>query len=100
MSQENVSNLRRLIDAFNHRDTETALSILHPEIEFHSALVERKTYRGLQGMAQYREDLAPSGRTGIQKTIDSSLPGTTSSISTASSAPAREAASGLLRRSR
>ena len=33
------------------------LSILHPEIEFSSALVEGKTYRGLEGMVQYRKDL-------------------------------------------
>jgi ketosteroid isomerase-like protein len=56
MSQ-NIATLRRLVDAFNRRDTETALSILHPQVEFSSALVERKTYRGLQGMAQYRQDL-------------------------------------------
>ena len=57
MSQENVDTLRGLIDAFNRRDGEAVLSILHPEIEFSSALVEGKTYRGLEGMVQYRKDL-------------------------------------------
>jgi ketosteroid isomerase-like protein len=57
MSRENVETLRQLADAFNRRDTEAALALLDPEVEFHSALVEKKTYRGYAGMRQYREDL-------------------------------------------
>ena len=58
MSQENVEILRKLIAAFNAGDTETVLSLLHPEVEFNSALVERKTYRGPMGIRQYGADLA------------------------------------------
>src|SRR5581483_1584638 len=57
MSQENVEVLRQLVDAFHQRDAEKALALLDPEVEFHSALVEKKTYRGPAGLLQYRADL-------------------------------------------
>lgn len=57
MSQENVDAVREAIDAFNTRDTERVFAVMDPEVEFHSALVEKKTYRGLAGLAQYRADL-------------------------------------------
>ena len=51
MSPENVEVVRRLIDAFNIQDGETALSALDPSVEFESALIERRTYRGHAGIA-------------------------------------------------
>jgi hypothetical protein len=57
MSRKNVEILRRLIDAFYRRDNEAALALLDPEIEFHSALVEKKTYHGYAGLGEYRQDL-------------------------------------------
>jgi ketosteroid isomerase-like protein len=56
MSQENVEVVRVGIEAWNAGDTDRALSVFDPEIEFRSA-TERKTYRGLDGMARYREDV-------------------------------------------
>jgi ketosteroid isomerase-like protein len=58
MSQSHFAILRRVIEAFNAADTETVLSLLHPDVEFRSALVERKTYRGPSGVQQYAADLA------------------------------------------
>jgi ketosteroid isomerase-like protein len=55
MSQENVELVRKAVAAFNARDTEAVLSFIDPEVEFESA-AEHKTYRGIQGMRQYRED--------------------------------------------
>jgi ketosteroid isomerase-like protein len=57
MPAENVEIVRRLVDAFYRRDVETALALMDPEVEFHSALVEKKTYHGYAGLAQYRQDL-------------------------------------------
>jgi len=57
MSQENVEIVRRLVEAFYDRDGETAASMLDAEIEFESALVEHKTYKGMAGMLEYRRDL-------------------------------------------
>ena len=47
-----------MIEAFNAADTDTVVSLLHPDVHFHSALVERKIYRGPTGMRQYAADLA------------------------------------------
>jgi ketosteroid isomerase-like protein len=56
MSQENVEIVRRAMDAFNTQDRDRFLSFMDPEIEFES-LVEQKTYRGVAGMEQYRDDV-------------------------------------------
>jgi ketosteroid isomerase-like protein len=56
MSQENVEMVGQAVDAFNARDMDRLLDLMDPEIEFRS-VVERKTYRGLAGMVQYREDI-------------------------------------------
>jgi ketosteroid isomerase-like protein len=56
MSQENVEVVRVGIEAWNAGDTDRALSVFDPEIEFRSA-TERKTYRGLDEMVRYREDV-------------------------------------------
>jgi ketosteroid isomerase-like protein len=54
---ENVETLRRLINAFYERDVESVLALTDPKVEFYSELVEKKTYRGHQGIGQYRQDL-------------------------------------------
>jgi ketosteroid isomerase-like protein len=56
MSEENVDIVREAVDAFNARDRDRLLGLMDPEIEFRSVF-ERKTYRGLAEMVQYREDL-------------------------------------------
>jgi ketosteroid isomerase-like protein len=56
MSQENVEVVRAGIEAWNAGDRDRALSVFHPEIEFRSA-TERRTYRGLDGMVRYSEDV-------------------------------------------
>jgi ketosteroid isomerase-like protein len=56
MSEENVEIVRQAVDAFNARDRDRLLGLMDPEIEFRSVF-ERKTYRGLAEMVQYREDL-------------------------------------------
>src|SRR5215510_15048724 len=56
MSEENIEIVRQVADAFNARDTDRLLSLMDPEIEYQSVF-ERKTYRGLAEMVQYREDL-------------------------------------------
>jgi ketosteroid isomerase-like protein len=61
MSQENVEIVRQAFDALNARDTDRALSMCDPEIEYRSAFVPAlapKTYRGLDGMVRWREDVA------------------------------------------
>jgi ketosteroid isomerase-like protein len=56
MSQENIEIVRRATDAFNARDRERLLSLMDPEIEYRSA-TEQKTYRGIAGVVQYRDDV-------------------------------------------
>jgi ketosteroid isomerase-like protein len=56
MSEENVEIVRQAVDAFNARDRDRLLGLMDPEIEFRSVF-ERKTYRGLAEMVQFREDL-------------------------------------------
>jgi len=56
MSEENIEVVRQVADAFNARDTDRLLSLMDPEIEYRSVF-EQKTYRGLAGMVQYRQDL-------------------------------------------
>jgi ketosteroid isomerase-like protein len=55
--QENVDTVRRLIAAFNRQDEDAVLELVDPGIEFHSALVEKQTYRGYAGVRQYLESL-------------------------------------------
>jgi integrase len=57
MSQENVEVVGAAMTAFNARDRDRALSMCDPEIELWSPF-EQKTYRGLDEMVQWREDLA------------------------------------------
>jgi len=57
MSEENVEVIRNAVEAFNAGDRERLFSLVDPEIEFRSAF-EQKTYRGLDGLVRYREDVA------------------------------------------
>jgi ketosteroid isomerase-like protein len=57
MSEENVEVVRRAVAAFNARDRDRVLSMCDPEIEFRSA-IEQKTYRGLDEVVGYREEVA------------------------------------------
>jgi ketosteroid isomerase-like protein len=56
MSEENIEIVRQAVEAFNARDRDRLLGLMDPEIEFRSVF-ERKTYRGLAEMVQYRDDL-------------------------------------------
>jgi ketosteroid isomerase-like protein len=56
MSEENVEIVRAGIEAWNEGDRDRALSVFDPAIEFYSP-AERKTYRGLDGMARYIQDV-------------------------------------------
>jgi ketosteroid isomerase-like protein len=56
MSEENVEIMRRAVAAFNTGDTDRALSMCDPEIEFRSPF-EQETYRGLDGMVRWRETM-------------------------------------------
>jgi ketosteroid isomerase-like protein len=49
--------MRRMIDAFNRRDSDAALALCDPEVELESALVEKQVYRGHEGLLKYRRDL-------------------------------------------
>jgi ketosteroid isomerase-like protein len=60
MSEEDVEVVRQAFDALNARDTNRALSLMDPEIEYRSAFVPAlapKTYRGPAEMLQWREDM-------------------------------------------
>jgi ketosteroid isomerase-like protein len=56
MSQENVEVVRAAVDAFNEGDRDRLLGLVHPDVEFHSA-VEQKIYRGPDGLVRYRDDV-------------------------------------------
>jgi ketosteroid isomerase-like protein len=57
VSPSNVDILRQAVDAFNQRDDETVLTLIDPGIEYESAMLERRTYRGHAGLREYRQDL-------------------------------------------
>jgi ketosteroid isomerase-like protein len=58
MSRENVEVVRRCVEAWQRDDFETFLSVIHPEVEWHTAL-ERlvegvaSVYRGHEGMREF-----------------------------------------------
>ena len=56
MSEENVEVVRAGIEAWNAGDRNRAMSVFDPKIELWSTL-ERKTYRGLDGIVRYTEDV-------------------------------------------
>lgn len=56
-TRRNIETLQALADAFNRRDDSVVASLMHPEVAFHSACFENKTYLGSAGVAQYRADV-------------------------------------------
>ena len=64
MSQENVERFRRGVDAFNRRDADALVELLHPEAELHTALFQAMTgegsttYRGRDAFREMFRDLA------------------------------------------
>ena len=56
MSQENVEIVRKVVDAFNARDTQRVLDLMDPDVEYRSA-VEQKVYRGFAGLMRYQQDV-------------------------------------------
>ncbi len=59
MSRENVEVVRAVYEAVARGDLETANSLLHPEIEFHTYVhaPEAGVYRGKQAVQEYNEVL-------------------------------------------
>jgi len=56
VSEENVEVVRRAIAAFIGRDGDALEDLVDPAVEFHS-LAEQRTYLGVAGMLQYRDDV-------------------------------------------
>jgi ketosteroid isomerase-like protein len=61
MSEENLENFHRLVDALRKRDVEAALEDIHPDIELHPGLVATvaggaAVYRGHEGVRQWFRD--------------------------------------------
>jgi hypothetical protein len=60
MSQEEVGVVRALFAAFADRDTESAATLLHPEVEIRPAIVggpEGVVYRGVSGNTRFWADI-------------------------------------------
>jgi ketosteroid isomerase-like protein len=59
MSQENVELVRRIYEAVNRGELDTANSYVHPEIEFHTYAQspEAGVYRGKEAVLKYNRDL-------------------------------------------
>jgi ketosteroid isomerase-like protein len=59
MSQENVENYRRGLDAFNERDLDAFLALADPEVVLRSRLltVEGGSYQGHEGARRWWESL-------------------------------------------
>lgn len=55
MSQENVERVREVVEAMNARDMETALNLVHPDIEWQTLDVfpDAGTYRGPEGVLAF-----------------------------------------------
>jgi ketosteroid isomerase-like protein len=57
MSQENVEIIKAVMAAFDARDRGRLLSLMDPEIEFRSPIIDQKIRRGHSEMVRYREEL-------------------------------------------
>ena len=59
MSRENLEIVRRIYEAANRGDLDTANSYIHPEIEFHTYAQspEAGVYRGKEAVRKYNEHL-------------------------------------------
>ncbi len=49
MSEENVEKVREGMEAFNRRDVDAVIAVLHPEIEWDPGLPGTSPYRGREG---------------------------------------------------
>ncbi len=58
MSDENVEIVRQLVQAFNDRDVDAMLPLIHPDAEIESlrAQLEGRAYRGREGVRQMFAD--------------------------------------------
>jgi ketosteroid isomerase-like protein len=59
MSRENVETVRQLFEAFNRRDTDALLELLHPHVEWLPMLakLEGAVYRGRDEVARWVAEL-------------------------------------------
>ena len=62
MSQENVDAWRRAVDAYNRRDTERAVEIFDPDVEWRPTFQrllggDTAVYRGRHGVREFLQDL-------------------------------------------
>jgi ketosteroid isomerase-like protein len=55
MSEENVERVRKAVEAMNARDIETALKVMHPDVEWRTldAFPDAGTYRGPEGVLAF-----------------------------------------------
>jgi ketosteroid isomerase-like protein len=60
VSQSNVEIVRGGLDAWNRRDVDAVLQVLHPEAELHpmKAVLEGTVYRGAEGFKAFNRDMA------------------------------------------
>lgn len=59
MSQDKVAVFRRAVERFNLRDTDAVAALVTEDFEFVpylAAILETSTYRGAEGLRQYRRD--------------------------------------------
>ena len=69
----NADLLRRVYDAWNRKDVEGGLALVHPEIEFHSSGEFpglAPVYQGREGMRRFWEDLAGFWEVGLEVRSD------------------------------
>ena len=64
MSQENVEIVRSVYEAVKRGDLETAGSLIHPDIEFHTydRSPEAGVYRGREAVRKYNEERSARSR--------------------------------------
>jgi ketosteroid isomerase-like protein len=60
MSQENVDLLAVAGQAFNTRDLDTFLSLMHPDIEWDAGVLGTPIYRGMEGVREMLADVETS----------------------------------------
>ena len=55
MSEENVETVRRAVDAFNRGDLDSALELMHPDIEWQTpdSFPDAATYRGREEVREF-----------------------------------------------
>jgi ketosteroid isomerase-like protein len=68
VSEQNVQLHRRLIEAYNARDTEAFIALCDPQIEVHSVFAAPggTDYRGHDGVRRWHQDLAEAWAGGFR----------------------------------